>query len=163
MASSRFPSPSVFPAFRPSAKLVSPNYGHLLTAPPRSRALRPAQSGVPDTTEISRGKIDRLPCTPAGFTTPVLDDRGLCDPLPARPAGSLSGFVHRPAALLHASFRPHLAVTPLRFANPLPSSGWVKDFHLQAVVHTRRTNDKPGRRPGLIGTKRNRRPRTGLA
>jgi gluconolactonase len=29
--------------------------------------LRPAQSGLPDTTEISRGKADRLPRTPAGF------------------------------------------------------------------------------------------------
>ena len=59
----------------------------LLTSPPRSRALRPAQSGLPDTTEISRGKIDRLPCTPAGFTTPSLDDYGLRDHLLARPAG----------------------------------------------------------------------------
>src|SRR5882724_1088957 len=59
----------------------------LLTSPPRSRSLQPAQSGVPDTTEISRGKIDRLPCTPAGFTTPVLDDRGLRDHVLARPAG----------------------------------------------------------------------------
>jgi hypothetical protein len=47
--------------------------------------------------------------------------------------------VHRAASLLHASFRPHLAVTPLRFANPSPPSGWVKDFHLQAVDHARHT------------------------
>jgi hypothetical protein len=46
-------------------------------------------------------------------------------------------FVHRAAALLHAVFRPHLAMTPLRFANPSPPSGWIEDFHLQAVVHTR--------------------------
>ena len=32
-------------------------------------------------------------------------------------------FVHRPACLLHASFRPHLAATPLRFARPSPPSG----------------------------------------
>jgi len=32
--------------------------------------------------------------------------------------------VHRPVSLLHASFRPHLAVTPLRFASPSPPSGW---------------------------------------
>src|SRR3981189_3569803 len=38
--------------------------------------------------------------------------------------------VHQAAALLHASFRPHLAVTPLRCANPSPSSGWINDFHL---------------------------------
>ena len=50
--------------------------------------------------------------------------------------------VHRLACLLHASFRPHLAVTPLRFANPSPPSGWVEDFHLQAVEHARRTTRK---------------------
>jgi hypothetical protein len=59
----------------------------LLTSPPRSRALRLAQSAFPDATEISRGKIDRLPCTPAGFTTPSFDDHGLRDHLLARPAG----------------------------------------------------------------------------
>ena len=53
--------------------------------------------------------------------------------------------VHRAAALLHAFFRPHLAMTPLRFANPSPSSGWIKDFHLQAVVHTRHTSQRVAR------------------
>jgi hypothetical protein len=53
-------------------------------------------------------------------------------------------FVHRAAALLHAFFRPHLTMTPLRFANPSPSSGWIEDFHLQAVVHTRHTTKSPG-------------------
>src|SRR5215216_971434 len=48
--------------------------------------------------------------------------------------------VHRAAALLHASFRPHLAMMPLRFANPSPSSGWIEDFHLQAVDHARHAN-----------------------
>src|SRR5215471_6752395 len=56
----------------------------LLTSPSRSQALRPAQSGCPDTPEISRGKIDRLPRTPAGFTTPILDGRGLRDHTLAR-------------------------------------------------------------------------------
>ena len=51
--------------------------------------------------------------------------------------------VHQAAALLHASFRPHLAMTPLRFANPSPPSGWIEDFHLQAVVHTRHTTHGP--------------------
>ncbi len=37
--------------------------------------------------QISRGKIDRLHRTPAGFTTPALDDYGLRGHLPARPAG----------------------------------------------------------------------------
>src|SRR5207244_13041149 len=47
--------------------------------------------------------------------------------------------VHRAAALLHTSFRRHLAITPLRFANPSPPSGWIEDFHLQAVDHARHT------------------------
>jgi hypothetical protein len=81
MASSRFPSPSVFPAFRPFGETRFAYYSHLLTSSPRSRALRPAQSGVPDTTEISRGKIDR----------PLLARRPRC-PV----------FVHRAAGLLHA-------------------------------------------------------------
>src|SRR5208337_2946432 len=51
--------------------------------------------------------------------------------------------VHRIAALLHASFRRRLAATPLRFANPSPSSGWIEDFHLQAVVHARHTMKRP--------------------
>jgi hypothetical protein len=53
--------------------------------------------------------------------------------------------VHRAAVLLHASFRPRLAATPLRFANPSPPSGWAKDFHLQAVDHARHTTKCPAR------------------
>jgi hypothetical protein len=51
--------------------------------------------------------------------------------------------VHRAAALLHASFRRHLAMTPLRFANPSPPSGWIEDFHLQAIDHARHTKESP--------------------
>src|SRR6266487_5086847 len=52
--------------------------------------------------------------------------------------------VHRAATLLHASFRPPLAATPLRFANPSPPSGWIEDFHLQAVDHARHAKKGPG-------------------
>src|SRR3954468_17247090 len=38
---------------------------------------------------------------------------------------------------------------PLRFANPSPPSGWVEDFHLQAVEHARHTAKRPGTGPGL--------------
>ena len=51
--------------------------------------------------------------------------------------------VHRPVYLLHASFRPHLAVTPLRFAITSPPSGCEEDFHLPAVEHARRTSKNP--------------------
>jgi hypothetical protein len=56
---------------------------------------------------------------------------------PGRPRYPL--LVHRAATLLHASFRPRLATTPLRFANPSPPSGWIKDFHLQTADHARHT------------------------
>src|SRR6266702_7643873 len=60
-------------------------------------------------------------------------------------------FVHRAAALLHAFFRPHLAMTPLRFANPSPPSGWIEDFHLQAVVQYSAHQQKARRDAGLFG------------
>ena len=50
--------------------------------------------------------------------------------------------IHQVAVLLHAFFRPHLTMMPLRFANPSPPSGWIEDFHLQAVVHTRHTRER---------------------
>jgi len=50
--------------------------------------------------------------------------------------------IHRAAALLHASFRRRLATTSLRFANPSPPSGWIEDFHLQAVDHARHTRKR---------------------
>jgi hypothetical protein len=31
----------------------------------------------------------------------------------------------------------------LRFANPSPPSGWMEDFHLQAVDHARHTKKRP--------------------
>src|SRR6266702_7167119 len=62
--------------------------------------------------------------------------------------------VHRPATLLHASFRPRLATTPLRFANPSPPSGWIEDFHLQAVDHARHTKQKAPVRRGLFAHSR---------
>ena len=54
----------------------------------------------------------------------------------------------RVAALLHASLRPRLATTPLRFANPSPPSGWIENLHLQAVSHARHTK-KGGPKPSF--------------
>ena len=55
----------------------------------------------------------------AGFTALDLDGYGLRDQLPARPAKTASSpvSVRQVMALLHASFRPRLTTTPLRFAN----------------------------------------------
>src|SRR5713226_9104569 len=51
--------------------------------------------------------------------------------------------VHRLASLSHASFRPRLATTPLRFSSPSPPPGWAGDFHPQAVEHVRHTTKRP--------------------
>src|SRR5579863_9011118 len=56
--------------------------------------------------------------------------------------------VHRAAALLHAFFKRHLTMTLLPFANPSPPSGWIEDFHLQAVDHTRHTTKRAAPLPG---------------
>src|SRR5262249_55563792 len=62
--------------------------------------------------------------------------------------------VHRAAALLHASFRRHLTMPPLRFANPSPSSGWIEDFHLQAVDQCSAHNKKaPLKQRGFNGSR----------
>ncbi len=109
------------------------------------RISRLPQSPFGDRSQISRGKTGRLHRAPAKFTTAALDGYGLRDELLTRPATTASYLVsvRRVAALLHASFRPRLATTPLRFANPSPPSGWVEDSHLQATDHARHTT--PGR------------------
>ena len=57
-------------------------------------------------TQISRGKLDCLPCTIAGSTLCALDGYGLRRQMPLRPALTPHPvFVHRPTGLLHASFR----------------------------------------------------------
>jgi len=76
---------------------------------------------------------------------PVTADRGYW--MPGRPRYPV--LVHRAAVLLHASFRPRLAATPLRFANPSPPSGWIEDLHLQAVDHARHTNHAAETTPWL--------------
>src|SRR5271156_3379710 len=98
--------------------------------------------------QTSRGKFDRLQRTTAGFTDTRLDGYGLCCSLPTRPRvlASYPVLVHRHTPLLHASFRPRLATTPLRFANPSPPPGWIRDLHPQTVEHARHTMTpvKPG-------------------
>src|SRR5664280_3660925 len=92
----------------------------------------------------SRADFDRLQRTTAGFTDTRLDGYGLCCSLPTRPRvqASYPILVHRHTPLLHASFRPRLATTPLRFANPSPPSGWIRDLHPQTVEHARHTKTR---------------------
>ena len=47
--------------------------------------------------------------------------------------------VRRAATLLHAAFRRHVTMTPLRFANPSPPSSWIRDFHPQVGKHAWQT------------------------
>src|SRR5215831_7679405 len=78
---------------------------------------------------------------PPDLQPQALDGYGLRDQLSARPtwAASYPVSVRQVAALLHASFGPRLAATPLRFADTSPPSGCVGDLHPQAVEHARHT------------------------
>ena len=97
--------------------------------------------------QTSRGKFNRLQRTTAESKTSTLDEYGLRCHQPARPPpyASYPVLVHRLASLLHPSFKPHLTMTPLRFAITSPPSGRVEDLHLQAVKHARHTENSPGR------------------
>ena len=81
---------------------------------------------------------------PPDLQPQALDGYGLRDQLSARPtwAASYPISVRQVAALLHASFRPRLAATPLRFANTSPPSGCVGDLHPLAVEHARHTTNR---------------------
>ena len=141
MASSRSPRPSVLPSFRPSAKLVPP------TTPSADfcTAVRPPYgdlSLVAETQhrspEVRSAAFIARPSDLPPRSLIVVDFAIGCSLVrPGRPLYPL--LVHRAAILLHASFRPRLAATPLRFANPSPLSGWIEDFHLQAADHARHT------------------------
>ena len=85
--------------------------------------MQPLDSTGPDvgtTVQASRGKpIPKTDFryTTAGFTLPALGGYGLRHLTPTRPtlAPTYPVPVRRLVPLLHASFRPHLAMTPLRF------------------------------------------------
>jgi hypothetical protein len=78
---------------------------------------------------------------PPDLQPQALDGCGLRGQSSARPtwAASYPVSVRQVAVLLHASFRPRLAATPLRFARTSPPSGCAGDLHPQAVEHARHT------------------------
>src|SRR4051812_20805900 len=78
---------------------------------------------------------------PPDLQPQALDGYGLRGQSSARPtrAASYPISVRQVAALLHASFRPRLTATPLRFARTSPPSGCAGDLHPQAVEHARHT------------------------
>src|ERR1700688_2655873 len=114
--------------------------------------------------QTSRGKTDRLQYATARFTTSDFDGYRLRDHLLARlpPYASYLVLVHRLVPLLHASSRPRLATTPLRFANTSPPSGCVGDLHPQAAIHARRTNKNPGLSRGFLFARVEHRMSSGL-
>jgi len=143
---------SSLPAFRPSAKLVPPNM-------PSADFCAAVRTPYDDLSPVAGTQRRPPEVRPTAFTArpPNLPPRSLMTVdfaiigslvRPGRPRYPV--LIHRAAALLHASFRPHLAMTPLRFANPSPPSGWIEDFHLQAVDHARHTKKGPAaiRPPG---------------
>ena len=103
----------------PAIHLLRP----LLTSPRYSApvARRPA-SMLRSTGETSRGKTRYLHCIDAGFTKCTLLRKWRTSRSRARSSrmhhASYPVFVHRPAALDWASFRPRLAATPLPFSLP---------------------------------------------
>jgi hypothetical protein len=146
MAGPGSPCSSVLPTFGPSAKLVPPT----MPSADFCVTVRLPCDNLSLATETQRRPPE---VRPTAFTArpPDLPPRPLmtvdfairCSLV--RPGGPrYPVLVHRAAALLHASFRPRLATTPLRFANPSPPSGWIEDFHLQAVDHARHTTETAG-------------------
>ena len=134
---------SSLPAFRPSAKLVSPTM-------PSADFCAAVGSPCGDLSPVAGTQRRPPEVRSTAFTArpPDLPPRSLmtvdfairCSLVrPGRPRYPV--LVHRAAALLRASFRPHLTMTPLRFANPSPPSGWIEDSHLQAVDHARHTTE----------------------
>ena len=103
--------------------------------------LSPLSPVFRDTTQISRGKFDRLQHTTAGSTLCALDGCGLRSAEPARPALTphtrflFIGSCLCSTLLSDGSSRQ----PPLRFASPSVPSTWAKDFHLLAIEHARHT------------------------
>jgi hypothetical protein len=98
--------------------------------------------GIP---QLSRGKSQSRPRIDAGFTKqPLSGWRTLWSRAHSSQNchASYPVRIPRPARSFHASFRPHLAVTPLRFPCPSPPPGWTEDFHLQALRHARHTRGR---------------------
>src|SRR5882762_4610620 len=140
---------SSLPAFRPSAKLVLPT----MPSADFCAAVRPPCDDLSPESGTQR-RPPEVRSTAFTARPPNLPPRSLmavdfaisCSLVrPGRPRYPV--LVHRAAALLHASFRPHLAMTPLRFANPSPPSGWIEDFtsKLSIMLGTQRKARLEGR------------------
>src|ERR1700747_3058555 len=96
-----------------------------------------------NTKQTSRGKLNRFRGTTAGSTLRVLDGYGLRDQLSARPmlAPRIRFLFIGSHPCSAPPSDPASRRQPLRFTNPSPPSGWVEDFHLQAIEHARHTTN----------------------
>ena len=107
--------------------------------------MKPLDSTSPDSEtaiQASRGKplpYTDFQYTTAGFTLPVLGEYGLRYLTQTRPtfAPLYPVSVRRFVPLLHASFRPCFATTPLRFANLHLHQVGIGTFILQVSRHAR--------------------------
>jgi hypothetical protein len=101
--------------------------------------------------EISPGKSALLRCTTARFTPPRLDHESFAvfGPLALLGIAFYPVFVHRLAALFHASFPHSVALVQLRFTSfAVISSRW--DFHPQECAHAGRTKGTQPRKAGFF-------------
>src|SRR6266487_1847804 len=133
----------------------------LLLAAPYCLGLRPLRSTMPSADSRPTIRMDRSILSHASVTcggSPEVNSTAFNAQPPDLPPVCLvdTGFavlcqlaphrrphhpvlVHRLAPLIHASFRPRLATTPLRFSSSSPPPGWAGAFHPQAVEHVRHT------------------------
>ena len=90
--------------------------------------------------EISLSKTDDLHRTTAGCTPRLFDRESFAVSCQLALISSASNpfSVRQLAVSVHASFRPLLAESPLRFPS-VPTVRSRKDFHLQVISHVRHT------------------------
>src|SRR5271157_5853403 len=121
----------------------------IVTHTPSADFCRPVRTGCPILSPVSRtnGRSPEVSSTAFRTQPPDLQPVPLMDmdfvvigQLVRHRMPHIRSFVHRLVRLLHASSRPRLATTPLRFAMTSPPSGCQKDFHLRAVEHARHTD-----------------------
>ena len=149
-----FPAPPIWcSAFRlRSASIASPTAPATMPSADFYAAIglphgspSPYQSLARDTTQISPGKSDRLPRTPAGSTPFALMDRGLRGSSPARPN---AGCLISDSCSSGRGFVPRCLQTPPRDGRPCAS----------LVLHVHQVEQKTftSKLPNMPGTRRNR-------
>jgi hypothetical protein len=107
-------------------------------------AVRPpfdSLSPIPDTKQISWGKLGRLPCTVAESTLRTLMDMDFAVSCPlVRHWRLVSGSCPSTRTFDPCFFRtPPRGGSPCIITRPSPPSGWPEDFHLQTAEHAQHT------------------------